>query len=554
MYLIKTNDSGIEQWSQTFGESNSDFGYSVRQTTDGGYIVAGSAYSPASHDDVYMVKTDSSGNELWSQTYGGTSVEIGYEVCQTSDGGYIITGETRSYGAGGRDVYLIKTDASGNELWSQTIGGIWNDEGFCVQQTSDGGYIITGYTRSYGAGNSDVFLIKTDASGNTTWTRTFGAGAGDNSYSVQQTADGGYIIAGVYQSGDYDVYLIKTDESGNSEWTQTYGGISHDWGMSVYQTSDNGYIITGHTSNNTAGGTDAYMVKTDASGITQWTKTIGGIYNDYGYCVKQTYDGGYIFTGLSESFYGGPGFGNVWLVRVGTEAVYPDFDVDLTYVSGSPVPAVGGNLNYDLYIENTSGSAQDLDAWLEIAYEVWAPATVVLRSLTNYQPGWSINRPGMWYPIAESYAAGDYSFSCNVGENPFIAWAQDSFPFVKEGTDHVAGFVPFPVDGAPNPFNEIEIRMENDVPIAPHGITMLQINPNPFNPTTIASYELGVSSYVNLTVYDIQGCEVKMLVNGWQDAGYHEVTFDGSGLATGIYIYRLTAGDFTAVRKMVLMK
>jgi hypothetical protein len=158
---------------------------------------------------------------LWTKTYGGNSGDYGNSVQQTTDGGFIIAGYTYSYGAGYSDVYLIKTDGLGNQQWYRTFGRQWDDYGYSVQQTTDGGFIIAGRTSSYGAANYDVYLIKTDGLGNQQWYRTFGGNNYDCGYSVQQTTDGGFIIAGStgsYGAGSDDVYLIKTDGLGNQQW------------------------------------------------------------------------------------------------------------------------------------------------------------------------------------------------------------------------------------------------------------------------------------------------------------------------------------------------
>jgi hypothetical protein len=319
VYLIKTDGNGTEQWTKTFGGAGLDYGYSVQQTTDGGYIITGGTTSFGNGwEDVYLIKTDGNGTEQWTKTFGGADNEWGLSGQQTTDGGYIIAGFTYSFGNGARDVYLIKTDGNGIEQWSQTFGGTNVDWGHSVQQTTDGGYIITGYTDSFGNGASfggNVYLIKTDGNGIEQWSQTFGGTFWDYGYSVQQTTDGGYIITGYTDSfgNGGDVYLIKTDGNGIEQWSQTFGGTSDDYARSVQQTTDGGYIITGFTFSFGNGGNDVYLIKTDGNGIEQWSQTFGGINLDYGYSVQQTTDGGYIIAGFTYSF--GNGNIDVYLIK-----------------------------------------------------------------------------------------------------------------------------------------------------------------------------------------------------------------------------------------------
>jgi hypothetical protein len=304
-------------WTRTYGRDGEDRGHSVQQTVDGGFIVAGSTESLSTGDnDVYLIRTDAQGDTLWTRSYGGTRHDFGYSVQQTSDGGYIIAGTTLSFGAGDYDVYLIKTDALGDTLWTRTFGGTYTDEGNSVRQTSDGGYIIAGTTVSFGAGYFDVYLIKTNAQGDILWTRTYGGKRGEWGSSVQQTTDGGYVIAGSavsFGAGTIDAYLIKTNAQGDTLWTRTYGGDETDQARSVAQTSDGGYIIAGLTNSVGARDYDVYLIKTDALGDTLWTKTYGEARRDRGYSVRQTTDGGYIIAGSTRSF--GAGAADVWLLR-----------------------------------------------------------------------------------------------------------------------------------------------------------------------------------------------------------------------------------------------
>jgi hypothetical protein len=282
--------------SETFSNTFTDYNYltrCVQQTTDGGYIIAGyteTHKTPGHPYDVWLVKTDSNGNMMWDETFGGYSFDLGWYVQQTTDGGYIITGEN-----GDRDIWLIKTDINGSLEWDKTFGGSGNNCGFCVQQTSDGGYIITGQKNYIYSERGNVWLIKTDSNGSMEWERSFGGNSVDEGWYVQQTTDGGYIIIGETSSfgaGGEDVWMIKTDSNGSMEWDKTFGGPNDDSGRSGQQTSDGGYIITGRTNYN------LWLIKTDSDGNLVWDKNFGG---RRGYCVQQTIDNGYIITGASDS-------------------------------------------------------------------------------------------------------------------------------------------------------------------------------------------------------------------------------------------------------------
>jgi len=292
---------------------------SLIQTSDGGYAIAGKTESSgAGQADVYVVKLDANGNLQWTKTIGGPKDDWGRSLIQTSDGGYAIAGFTSSFGAGQADVYLVKLDANGNLQWTKTIGGPESEGGYSLIQTSDGGYAIAGYTASFGAGQLDVYVVKLDANGNLQWTNTIGGPKGEEGHSLIQTSDGGYAIAGKTNSfgaGDYDVYVVKLDANGNLQWTKTIGGENEDWGSSLIQTADGGYAIAGYTVFLGAEPPfNVYFVKLDANGNLQWTKTIGGPHFDVGNSLIQTADGGYAIAGTTGSF--GAGNGDVYVVKL----------------------------------------------------------------------------------------------------------------------------------------------------------------------------------------------------------------------------------------------
>jgi hypothetical protein len=317
VYLIKTDAYGDTIWTKTFGGNDHDAGYFVRQTADGGYIITGYTSSfGAGNDDIYLIKTDINGNALWSKTFGGLSFDISYSVHQTTDGGYIIGGTAASNFAINGDYYIIKTDVNGDSLWTKTLGSPDFDDLYAMQQTTDGGYIITGIYYDTTTFNDKVLLIKTDSNGGTLWTKTYGGSIENFPAYVEQTTDGGYIISGIiygFGAGDLDALLIKTDSIGTAQWFKAYGGTDVEYGLFVHQTADGGYLMSGITRSFGAGDEDDYLVKTDASGNLLWTKTFGGTSSDYVYCSQQTADGGYILAGWTDSF--GSGSADGFLIK-----------------------------------------------------------------------------------------------------------------------------------------------------------------------------------------------------------------------------------------------
>lgn len=313
IWLIKTYANGTEEWNRTYGGPQDDRGVHVKETSDGGYIIVGWS---AGLGDIFLMKTDFNGTQEWNQTFESGTGEF---VEQTMDGGYIIIGSKQEgYIWGENDVWLIKTDANGNKEWDKTYGLSEKDDGgYYGLQTNDGEYIITGFTESYTTSEwPDVWLIKTDSNGDVLWHKTFGEYWSERGYCIEQTSDGGYIILSELSD---DVWLIKTNEIGNLLWSKTHLIEEYVRGLGcVEQTKDGGYIISGTAHSYEDDNDDIFLLKTDSNGEKEWEKTYGGTGDDWCEYGVQTSDEGYIITGYTDSY--GAGGADVWLIKDSGEA------------------------------------------------------------------------------------------------------------------------------------------------------------------------------------------------------------------------------------------
>jgi len=356
-------------WHRAFGDTLNDFGFSVVETHDGYYVTAGQiqVYNPDSGQvflDVYVLKLDAAGDTIWARTYGGDRVDGSRSVIEASDGNYVITGYTDSWGAGDIDIYVIKIDPNGDLIWEHTIGNSRGDEqSFCVREAPDGSYRIVGTTDAYGDGDVllvgiasdaswiwehpydipgrqsahelaftpdgyiiivgsnflppvDVYLMKTESDGDTLWTRTYDFGPLDYGTSVKPVSYHSYIVTGYSQAAGaptYNAFLLHLQTDGDVNWSKFYGGPNNELGSSVQVLADSGFVFTGRTASYGAGGDDFWLVMTDAIGDTLWTKTYGGPNNDSGQEVQATSDGGFIMGGYTYSF--GNGRYDLYLVK-----------------------------------------------------------------------------------------------------------------------------------------------------------------------------------------------------------------------------------------------
>ncbi len=390
--VIKTNEMGDTSWTRTFGgDIDNEYGFCVQQTKDSGYIISGVASSFADvGGDMYLIKLNAVGDTMWTRTYGDIGYEWGAYVQQTADDGYVIIGQTPAFGAGDFDAYLIKTDVIGNISWTKTYGGSGIEIGSAVQQTTDGGYILTGQIDSYGAGAGDFYLIKTDSSGNVNWSKAYGIPGAEAGVTVAQTTDGGYIIGGTSENTlgplGPDMCLIKTDAVGDIIWTKLYGGPMIDECYEVIQTTDGGYVMCGKSfSFSTSSDYDVYVVKTNDQGVVQWSKTYGSSAssssNEIGNSIDQTIDGGFIITG--ESLFGfGIGMKNVYLIKTdslgnsgcnqGNPATATSIFLPQT-IATPTLTSTGGTISYPSTIVNSGGTQTNLCSAVTVIAENYSP-------------------------------------------------------------------------------------------------------------------------------------------------------------------------------------
>ena len=589
--LALTIAHGQATFQKTYGGTSSEFGNAVQQTNDNGFIAVGSTRSfGAGSSDVFLIKTDANGDTMWTKTFGGTNKDWGSSVQQTNDGGYIIGGKTGSFGAGSGDIYLIKTDSSGNTLWTKIFGT--SEQEFCgsVIQTTDGGYCIAGSTGNVVGGNSDVYLIKTDTNGDSIWTKKFGGNNNDFAYSLQQTIDGGYIISGTtYNSNSQydDVYLIKTNNAGVASWTKTFDESGHVNGNSVSQTGDSGYVIGGTTAGN------FYALKVDSNGTKQWSKQIDAGGDDRCFSIIRSSDNGFVMAGYSRIY---PSDADVLIVKLdgnGNSLWSKKFGGIQWDESSMIQPTMGGGFiivgrtesygagSSDIYLIKTDCNNFPMvnistSDTTEFCQGDSVSATFFANILTGVTYQWIKDDSVLIGATSYSYVAteeGDYkltvtdsngcsnvsSNSINISVYPFPAKPQ----IIQYGDTLNAGyfFVTYQwylndsiIPGATSPtyiitqsgIYKVELAwgcksISDEFYAVVSGISSIvqqlsiTIYPNPFNSS--ATLRLGKNiKDVTLTVYNLYGQTVKQIKN----ISGQTITLYRDNLPGGLYFIRLT--------------
>ena len=369
-------ETQVYYFSKVFGQYDAEMGYSIRSTKDNGFIIAGATSSYWSTDslprayktlhgvtDAIIAKVDSLGNPEWVRTYGGDFFESAFNAAENQEGGYFFVGYTNSTGNGLYDFWLVNLDEDGNVIWEKTYGTPKMNVGLYGDQTADGGYAIAGYTVPLDRNDKDFWLLKTDNNGDSLWSSFYGDTLNQSVNNFQQTLDGGFILVGETwgSNTNNDILIIKTNSYGKQEWSQKIIEARNDQAYAIKETN-NGYILVGTTTSLGAGNKDIWLIKLDEIGNVDWSKTYGGEALEYGFDVT-TLNDGYVFTGSTSSY--GTEFYDIWIIKV-------DFEGELIWeeLYGGPMIDIGrsiinnGTDGFTILGQTSSYGSGEYDFWM----------------------------------------------------------------------------------------------------------------------------------------------------------------------------------------------
>jgi len=563
MYILKLNSNGNVEWSKVYHSPGSiDRLHNVKQNTSGGYYLTGYVESGFGFVDHSILKADGSGNLIWAKNFGGMEAEELRALTLTPDGGILVSGYNASFGAGAKDVQAIKISSSGDIEWAKTYGSIWEDFNFDNKLLSDGNYLLSGATDISGYYSIRPLIIKIDPAGNIIWSKIYSGTVEDWGYSIE-TDDSGFLLSGDTRTyglgGSRDIYLIKTDSLGNVLWAKAYGGIGDEESRYVLRSIDNKYVICGFTDSFGFGGFDAFLMKVDSIGNLDWFYTYGGQQNDYARYVLETSDSGYVIAGNRYS--NSLGSGDIYLIKTdkfgysGCDFTAPNVNIftipnlqsiDYTLYTHNVISVAGLSLS----VTNSNTASKFYCGYIPVElksfnYKIennnvvlkWATAT----EINNH--GFEIERRA---EEADWVTTGFVEGKGTTAETQYYSYCDDLFGVNSKIVFYRLKQIDYN--------GQFEYSPEVKVSIPPAVFGLEQNYPNPFNPTTKIRYSLKNDCNVSLSVYDVLGNKVASLVNSYQNAGMYEVIFDGSNLSSRIYFYQIKAGEFTAIKKLLLLK
>lgn len=515
------------QWSKSLGGSNDDIGYSVSKTADHGYVVVGLVGSTdgdvhghlvPGYGGGWIAKLNSDGDTLWTRLIGGDRAE---SVVQTADGGYVVSGNSHSTSI---DIWVTKLNSNGETEWTKSFGGSGEDDGRSVIQAKDHGYVIVGATLSIDGdaignhGSIDALVIKLDENGNKVWSRTLGGSYIDEAWSVVETADSGFAIAGDTYSNDGDVpgnhdlthqtsdyWVVKLNSSGGIVWSKSLGGSGYDQALSIVQATDGGYAVVGQSYSvdgdvhGNHGGADFWIAKLNQGGDTVWTRSLGGSGSEGATSIIQATDGNFVVAGYTYS---------------------PTSQTDSGYAANGDVLANHGMSDYWIVKLSPDGGT------------LWTKSLGGGSNELAFSIIQTNDSPDLGYVVAGSGSSGDGDMA-GSGFHGI-----DDFWVVK-----LSG------DKSPSP-----LLVSGDRASRPESYNLSQNYPNPFNPSTVIQYDIRRAVHVTLRIYDVLGRQVGTLVDEERKPGSYESEWDASQIPSGVYYYRLNAGAVSQTKKMVLMK
>jgi hypothetical protein len=459
-------------WAQTFGGADYEYGQSICMTSDGNYVTAGfmAEGSDSTQGDILLIKINPTGDVIWTKILGGPEDDYAYCVRETSDGGFILGGYTIANEQYGQDSYLLKTDSEGNEIWHKNFGGAREDVCYSVRQTFDGGYIMAGNSNSFINNLGDMYVVKTDANGNLQWENIYGGMDHDGANCVVETAGGDLLFGGwtySFGQGWIDAYLVKTNSDGDTVWTHTYGGYGRDSINDIIEIEDECLIFTGRSCIADQNAADVYLTKLNSDGSVVWEQTYGTEYEDIAYCVNQMESGNLIIVGSCASF----GFSET-----------------------------------DIYLIKTDSNGDSL---------------------------WTANFGGTDFDVAHSLVINSDSSFVMAGATASYGAGSWDYYVIKVAE--------------PLPSSAADVKL-------PAQLTLNQNYPNPFNASTVISFTLNQPLDISLDIYDIMGRKVETLASGNYPAGDYSVAYDCSKMSAGIYLYRLSTPVSNHTMKMNLIK
>ncbi len=504
VYVCKTDSLGTLLWQRTLVQFGGN-ATSVKVIADGSILLTG-----VTNSEMLFVKLDPLGQLVWAHTYGGTEPDVAHDVIQMYDGGYVIVGYTYSFGSAWGDAYIVKTDSNGIEEWSLTRGGAQFDAAYAVEQTTDGGFITVGVTEVIGTGERAYYVIKFQQNGTQDWERTYRLhGPSSHNASVHQTTDGGYSIAG---NSDGDFLLIRLDSFGDTLWTTTYGVPGANNRCYDHRPLENGGFVMAGYSSLGAGTMDIMIVKADNNGDIVWARTYDGGCDEMCYAVAVTHGGEYVAAGHKYCTETNTDF-DVYLMKTRSDIPLP-----VSLASFDAIAATDG-----IHLSFTTASETD-----NARFEIWKGASA----------------DGAFVKLVDLPSQGNSS-------------TEQRYEFTD--TDVTAGrsywYYLADVDLQGNRSEHRE-RMASAMALSAAVPAEYTLNayPNPFNPTTTISFSLKEAGEVRVAVYDVSGRLVRELVHQTMNAGEHRVAFDAGDLPTGVYLVRLESAGFTRTEKVVLLK